>query len=112
MNNTLLLTSGGFFMILLVGSAMMMMRQSRLHERYAQRVKLAHGLVAPSTFQAKAEREAIQVATLRAIASLGQVILRSGVLSASTRTELQHTLAASGLHGANGLAAISAASSC
>ena len=62
MNNTLLLTSGGFFMILLVGSAMMMMRQSRLHERYAQRVKLAHGLVAPSTFQAKAEREAIQVA--------------------------------------------------
>ncbi len=42
---------------------------------------------------------------MRAITGLGQVILRSGVLSASTRTELENTLAASGLHGANGLAA-------
>jgi tight adherence protein C len=105
MNNTLLLTSGGFFMALLIGSAMMMMRQSRQHERYVQRVRLAHGLAAPPVFTAKAEREAVKVAMMRAIGSLGQVILRSGLLSASTRTELEQTLAAAGLRGANGLAA-------
>ena len=41
---------------------------------------------------------------MRAIAGLGQLILRSGMLSARTRTELENTLATSGLHGANGLA--------
>ena len=105
MNNTLLLSAGGFFMFLLFGSGMMMMRQSRQHERYAQRVRLIHGQATPSGFKGQAEREAIKVASMRAIAGLGQLILRSGVLSASTRTELEHTLAASGLHGANGLAA-------
>ena len=104
MNHILLLTFGGFFMTILVGSAMMMLRQSRQQERYAQRVRLIHGQ-APAGTRTQAEPEAIKVAAMRAIAGLGQLILRSGVLSASTRTELEHTLAASGLHGANGLAA-------
>ncbi len=84
MNNTLLLSAGGFFMFLLFGSGMMMMRQSRQHERYAQRVRLIHGQATPSGFKGQAEREAIKVASMRAIAGLGQLILRSGVLSAST----------------------------
>ncbi len=106
MNNLFLLSFGGFFMIVLIGSGMMLLRQSRQQERYTQRVRLVHGQAPAGVgFKAQAEREAIQVAVLRAISGLGQVILRSGVLSASTRTELEHTLAASGLHGTNGLAA-------
>jgi tight adherence protein C len=104
MNQALLLSFGGFFMLILVGSGMMMLRQSRQQERYAQRVRLVHGQ-APASAKTQAEPEAIKVAAMRAIAGLGQLILRSGVLSARTRTELEHTLAASGLHGANGLAA-------
>jgi tight adherence protein C len=106
MNDVLLLGFGGFFMIVLLVSGMMLLRQSRQQERYMQRVRLIHGQVPAGTgFKAQAEREAIKVAAVRAITGLGQMILRSGVVSASTRTELEHTLAASGLHGANGLAA-------
>ena len=83
---------------------MMMLRQSRQQERYR-----GAGPVGPrpgaSKRRARPNRKRIKVASMRAIAGLGQLILRSGVLSARTRTELEHTLAASGLHGANGLAA-------
>jgi tight adherence protein C len=103
MSNLMLLSSGGVFMLMLVGSGMMMLRQSRQQERFAARVRLIHGQ-APIAKAGAAEREAIKVALMRAIGGMGQLILRSGVLSAGTRTELEHTLAASGLHGANGLA--------
>jgi tight adherence protein C len=102
MNHSMLLVFGGVFMLLTVGSGLIMLRQSRQQDRYAARVRLIHGQ-APAAAKA-AEREAIRVAFMRAIAALGQVILRSGLLSASTRTDLQHALAASGLQGANGLA--------
>ena len=103
MNKLLLLSFGGMFMLMLVASGMMMLRQSRHQERYAARIRLVHGQ-APAIRQA-GEPDAIRVASMRAIASLGQLILRSGLLSARTRADLENTLAASGLHGANGLAA-------
>ena len=103
MNHLLLLSSGAAFMLMLVGSGMMMLRQSRHQERFAVRVRLIHGQ-APAA-KAAPEPDAIRMATMRAIASLGELFLRSGVLPARTRTELENTLAASGLHGANGLAA-------
>ncbi len=103
MSNLMLLSFGGVFMLMLLGSGMMMLRQSRQQERFAARVRLIHGQ-APIVKAGAAEREAIKVASMRAIGGLGQLILRSGVLSAGTRTELENTLATSGLHGANGLA--------
>lgn len=103
MNRALLLSFGGVFMLMLAASGVMLLRQSRQQERLAARIRLIHGQ-APAS-KAAAESQAIKVATMRAIAGLGQLILRSGMLSASTRTELENTLAASGLHGANGLAA-------
>lgn len=104
MSDLMLLSLAGVFMLMLVCSGVMMLRQSRQQERFAARVRLIHGQ-APVFKAAAAEREAIKVASMRAIAGLGQLILRSGLLSAGTRTQLEHTLAASGLHGANGLAA-------
>jgi len=101
MNHTLLLSLGGMFMLILVASGIMMLRQSRQQDRYAARVRLIHGQ-APLA-KAGAESEAIRQATMNLIGSLGQLILRSGLLSASTRSELEHTLAATGLRGANGL---------
>ena len=103
MNHILLLSAGAMFMLMLVGSAIMMLHQSRHQERYAARIRLVHGQ-APAARQA-AEPDAIRLASMRAIAGLGQLILRTGLLSARTRADLENTLAASGLHGANGLAA-------
>ncbi|MEJ0016008.1 MAG: type II secretion system F family protein [Acetobacteraceae bacterium] len=102
MNNMLLLSAGAVFMLMLVGSGLIMLRQSRQQDRYAARVRLIHGQ-APAQ-RAAPEPDAIRIASMRVIAALGQIILRSGVLSASTRAEFEHTLAASGLHGTNGLA--------
>jgi tight adherence protein C len=39
----------------------------------------------------------------RILAAMGQIILRTGLLSARTRADLELTLASSGLHGRNGL---------
>jgi tight adherence protein C len=102
MNQLLVLSAGGVFMLMMIASGMMMMRQSRQHERFAARVRLIHGQ-APAA-RHRAEPEAIRVASLRAIGGIGQMILRTGLLSARTRADLENTLAASGLHGANGLA--------
>ena len=68
-------------------------------------MRLVHGQAPAGRAAVSREKVALGVASLRAIAGLGQLILRSGVLSARTRSELENTLAASGLHGTNGLAA-------
>ena len=102
MNHLLLLSFGAFFMLMLVGSGMMMLRQSRQQDRFAGRVRLIHGQ-RPAAKNAP-EPAAIRIASMQAIASLGELILRSGLLPARTRTDLESTLAASGLHGTNGLA--------
>jgi tight adherence protein C len=101
MNQTLFLAFGGAFAILLMGSALFLLRQMRQQERIAMRVRLSQGqklVVGPTV-----ERESIRAIVLSAIASLGQVIVRSGLLSAKTRGEFENTLATAGLHGTNGL---------
>ena len=102
MNPTLVLICGGLFALLLVTTGLMLLRQTRQQERFATRVAMLHGQgqkVRPAV-----EPAALRAAFMRAIGRLGQAILRSGVLSARTRSELEHTLASAGLHGANGLA--------
>lgn len=102
MNQLLLLSAGGIFMLMLTASGLMIMRQSHQQERFAARVRLIHGQKPVAKQGAETD---IRVASLRAIAGLGQMILRTGLLSARTRADLENTLATSGLHGANGLAA-------
>jgi tight adherence protein C len=102
MNQLVLLSAGGIFMLMLAASGVMMMRQSHQQERFAARVRLIHGQAPVIKHGTETD---IRVASLRAIAGLGQIILRTGLLSARTRADLENTLAASGLHGANGLAA-------
>ncbi len=102
MNQLLLLSVGAIFMLMLTASGVMMMRQSHQQERFAARVRLIHGQKPLARHGTETD---IRVASLRAIAGLGQMILRTGLLSARTRADLENTLATSGLHGANGLAA-------
>ncbi len=102
MSNALVLACGGIFAILLLVSGLTLLRQTRQQERFVARVRMIHGQrqpVRPGT-----EPEALRVASMRAVAAVGGVILRSGILSARTRADLEATLAAAGLQGANGLA--------
>jgi tight adherence protein C len=101
MNQLVLLSAGGIFMLMLAASGLMIMRQSHQQERFTARVRLIHGQAPLAKHGAETN---IGAASLRAIAGLGQMILRTGLLSARTRADLENTLATSGLHGANGLA--------
>jgi tight adherence protein C len=102
MNQTLLLSCGAVFALLMVTSGLVLLRQVRQQDRIAARVQMIHGL--KPAIQLGAEQYALRVTLMRAIASLGQLILRSGMLSARTRADFEATLATAGLHGANGLA--------
>jgi tight adherence protein C len=101
MNRTLLLSVGSVFMLTLLACGMVLLRQSGQQDRYAARVRMIHGQAPTAKVT---DHRAIRVLAMRAMTALGDLILHSGVLSARTRTELEATLAASGLRGANGLA--------
>lgn len=100
MSRTWLLAIAAAGTVLLVLGALTLLRQLRRQQRLAARVRLSQG-IAPS-------RVAIRPATLKGawtqvVAGLGQIILRTGLLSSRTRAELELTLATAGLRGRNGL---------
>ncbi len=86
--------------LVLLFAALMLLRQLRRDTRLAARVKLSQGM-APSTVVARPAT--LKAAWAQGVAALGQLILRTGLLSARTRAELELTLATAGLRGRNGL---------
>ncbi len=102
MNQALFLSFGVVFATLLIVSALLMMRQSRQQARVAARFQKiqVHG----QTVGPVADPDAEGPASVRAIAKVGQFILRSGMLSARTRADFAATLATAGLRGNHGLA--------
>src|SRR5690242_17990791 len=103
MSRTLILSFGGVFAVLLFSSGMLMLRQMKQQERFAARVRAIHGQRQVGTPGA-AESRAMLAALLGAITQFGQFILRSGLLSQKTRTDLETTLTSAGYNAANGLA--------
>lgn len=101
MTRSLLLASGVFLLVLL-GIGLVMLSQTRRQSRVAERIRRIHG--EPAAGRSGSEPEALRIASLRAITGLGQMILRRGLLSASTLADLEQNLASSGLRGANGVA--------
>lgn len=84
----------------LMFAALMLLRHLRQVQHLAARVRLCQG-IAPSAVAARPST--LKAAWAQAIALLGQMILRTGLLSARTRAELELTLATAGLRGRNGL---------
>jgi tight adherence protein C len=100
--NMPLLFAGGLSFVPIMGlSGFVLMREMRRDERLAARVRMIHGQ-RPAQ-KSTSESEAIRAAIFRSLAAVGQLILRSGMVSARTLTELQNTLAASGLRGPQGV---------
>jgi tight adherence protein C len=75
----------------------MLHRQKRVHAR----VQMSRGMAPLDT--SSHQGEALRRAWTRSIRALGQFILRTGLLSSRTRSELELTLASAGLRGSNGL---------
>lgn len=101
MNTHLLLAGGICFIPLMALSGIVLLRELRQDDRFAARVRLIHGQ--PMTNKRSAEPEAIRAAVMRFMASIGQMIMRTGMVSGRTLSELQNTLAASGLRGPQGV---------
>jgi tight adherence protein C len=101
MTRGLLLALGGLMLVLFCAAATFLLRDIRRQERIVARVRTIHGH--PPEERTVASAEDIRVAAMGAIASFGQAILRSGLVPARTRAELEQMLAASGLRGQQGV---------
>ena len=100
MNRVWLLGITGAGTLLLVAAAWILLGLLRRQQRLAARVQMSRGLTpAP----AATEQEAVRRAWRGMVTALGQLILRTGLLSSRTRAELEMTLVSAGLPGRNGL---------
>ncbi len=101
MMSMILLIGAPAFLVLATLTALALLRQMRRDRALAARIALAHG-------ETPTEADGGERANLRAwltqlVSSLGQTILRTGLLSSRTRTDLERTLDSCGLRGPNGL---------
>ena len=96
-----LLAAVPVFLALAVLVGIALLHQLRREKAFAARVALAHGET--PTGEEGAEGAALRTWLTKAVTAIGQAILRTGMLSSRTRTELERTLDACGLRGPNGL---------
>jgi tight adherence protein C len=100
MNRAWLLAATGTGSLLFIAGTLALFHVVLHQQRLAARVRLARGL-APVPVETR--QEMLQGIWARVLAALGQVILRTGLLSARTLAELAVTLESSGLRGRTGL---------
>jgi len=99
-NPTWLLMGAGAGALLLVGGAFALMHIIIRDKRIAVRVRMSRGQGLPSV---ETRKDMLKGIWSRVLAALGQFIIRTGLLSARTRAELEVTLTSSGLRGRTGL---------
>jgi tight adherence protein C len=95
-----LLWAAAATMMVAMLASIIILRQLERQRRLVVRMQLCRGIApAPEA----STRQVLGKAWRRFIAALGQVLLRSGLVSARTRAELELTLASAGLRGRSGL---------
>jgi tight adherence protein C len=97
---TWLIAATGTGTLLLAVAAFMLMQMALRQRRLAVRIQMSRGQAPPP---AATRQEMVKGAWSRVLATLGQLILRTGLLSSRTRAELELTLMSAGLRGRNGL---------
>lgn len=90
------------FLVLVAGTGLVLLQQLKQERLYAVRLAMIRGET-PIEDEPDEPRP-LQAWLMRTVAALGQVILRSGLLSNATKADLERALANCGLHGSNGLA--------
>ncbi|HUB49601.1 MAG TPA: type II secretion system F family protein [Acetobacteraceae bacterium] len=101
MNPQILIGGGVLFFLVMAICSVSMLREMQRETRLAARIRMIHGQA--STARKSAEPEAIRAAVVNSVAAVGKAILRSGMVSAGTLSELENTLSSSGLRGAQGV---------
>jgi tight adherence protein C len=96
----MLLPAAGAMALLIMAAGVAMLMQMRRDSRIAARIRMLHG---EPVHRPVTSRAAIGASTLRAIATIGQWIVKRGLLPAGTLGELRRTLSTSGLSEPNGL---------
>jgi tight adherence protein C len=97
----ILLLAAPLFLVLAAGLAIVVLRQLRTERAFAARVALAHGETPTGTDGG--EGAALRTWLTKVVTAVGQSILRTGLLSSSTRLDLERSLEFCGLRGPNGL---------
>ena len=100
MNQTWLIAGTGAGTLLLVVAAYALLRMMHRQQRMRERVQLSRGIVQPPVETGPGK---LRSAWSRVPGAIGQMILRTGLLSSRTRAELDQTLASAGLRGRPGL---------
>ncbi len=100
MNRTWMLAATGAGTLLLFAAAFALLQMSLRQQRLAARMQICRG---QAPVAAATRQDMMKGAWSRGLAALGQMILRTGLLSVRTRAELELTLVSSGLRGRNGL---------
>lgn len=97
----ILYCAGLCLLAMMCAAGLMLYRDIKREERFAARVRVIHGH--PPQQRHTAEPKAIRAALAHATGVVGQAILNSGLVPAKTRTELEESLASSGLRGPQGV---------
>jgi tight adherence protein C len=97
----MVLIASAIFLLMVTATGLLLLQQLRKDRRFNERVALAHGELPIST--GSEDAKALRAWLTNAVSSLGQVIVRSGLLSSRSMAELEQALASCGLQGPNGL---------
>ena len=101
MNPQVLIGGGLLFVLAMAASSVWMLRQMHRDTRLSARIRLIHGQ--KPTARKSSDQDAIRAVIVNGVAAVGKAILRSGMVSAGTLSELESTIATSGLRGAQGV---------
>ncbi len=101
MMNSVLIAGGLGFSLLMVIASWWMMNEMKRQDRFVARVARLHGVMTAEPRGTGSEE--LRKAAIRTAAAVGSLILKSGLVPAKTLSELETTLAASGLRGSQGL---------
>ena len=96
----LFIGSGTLFVAISI-LGMLLLQDIRYTEAMTARIRAIHGVVVEKTVVNKAE--AVRGVITNLASGLGNVLLRSGIIPAKTRTEFEQTLKNAGLRGTQGL---------
>jgi tight adherence protein C len=100
MNKTLFFGAAGIGALLMIAGAFALLQVMLRQQRLARRMQMTRGQAPPPV---PTQGEMLKGAWSRVLAAVGQMFLRTGLLSARTRAELELTLMSAGLRGRNRL---------
>jgi len=97
-----LLIGAGLLLLGMFLTGLLLLQDIQKQERMETRVRIIHGM--PVNESSVTDLASLRDAAMHAIARVGQTIISTGVVSRKTASDLEKTLAASGMRGSQGLA--------